>query len=564
MMTTSGYLSSSREGKLPETKMRKIFLDADVDSVLTEKKVNMKKVFEGIKKSDEGIKKCEEKEDQLKKLNDIQKDREVGIGEEKKLTQEHAKGGDGEKESKKDRSKEKEREKEKEVEKEKLSEKEKEREKEKIKKKRNKEKLLEEFNFFEKEKSISFKPTESTVSIDTTKQKLNIFKKLSKSRDTTDSNSPRTSLGTRGVSDAAESSEKVPTAIFDASVAKGPSSLAPCPQSPSPSVNSEVFANEKIKISKKEKKLKTKRERHAFHSEPDEAIDEQPKRKLGKEVFSAEPVCSIEESLESNEQTSFWRTNQHKSKITSNHVVDQPKKKRGRPSRVLTPELEKIEASQPSEPVAPTQTESFIPSIPKPFFPFPPHFSVPGLIPPPFIPNVPFNLLGVPPLGMRSPLGIPPVTISANAGPIVTNASPPPGFYTPPKVDSINKVPLLLSPNTKSHNIVDSLPESADMPLNTTSCEDDTNLAKKKEKRDKKDKEKKKKEKKVKEKVASSDDQERKTKREKKKEKKDKEKDKDKTKDKEETVTVPKITFKFAAAPTSPAQPATPDPTPKM
>ncbi len=548
MMTTSGYLSSSREGKLPETKIRKVFLEAEVDSFSgIEKKVNMKKVFEGIKKPDDSSKKSDEKEDQLKKLNDPQKDREVVSVEEKRLLQEHTKGGDGEKEGKK--LKEKEREKEKEVEKDKLVEKE--REKEKIKKKRNKEKLLEEFNFFEKEKSVSFKPPELSVPVDTTKQKLNIFKKLPKTRDTIDGQLSR-GLVTRVTSDIGEISDKVPGVISDGC---GIKSLS---ETPLPSVNSEALVEEKVRTSKKERKLKNKRDRHDFPSTLDEPVEVQHKRKPGKEVFTGEVVCSIEESLEVSEPTSFGRTSLNKSKTT---VADQPKKKRGRPSRVITPESESNEP-QNSEVVPATQPQSFIPSLPKPFFPFPPHFAVPGLIPPPFIPNVPFNLLGVPPLGLRSPLGISSTNMSTNAGPIVTNASPPPGFYTPPKADSINKVPPLSSPNTKSPNIVDSLPESTDMSLNVTNCEDDSNVMKKKEKRDKKDKEKKKKEKKVKEKI--SDEHERKIKREKKKEKKDKEKDKEKTKEKEETITVPKITFKFAAAPTSPAQPATPDPTPKM
>ena len=66
MMTTSGYLSSSREGKLPETKIKKVCLETELDHSLPfEKKVNMKKVFEGIKKSDESSKKYEERDTKI-------------------------------------------------------------------------------------------------------------------------------------------------------------------------------------------------------------------------------------------------------------------------------------------------------------------------------------------------------------------------------------------------------------------------------------------------------------------------------------------------------------------
>ena len=136
---------------------------------------------------------------------------------------------------------------------------------------------------------------------------------------------------------------------------------------------------------------------------------------------------------------------------------------------------------------------------------------------------------------------------------LIANNSSPTDFCTTSKGDSAHKVLPLPSPTTKSPNIVDSLPESS---LHVDTCEGDVGLSKKKEKRDKKEKEKKKK--KIKGKVSD----ERKAKREKKKEKKDKEKDKEKCKEKEE-ITVPKITFKFAAAPISP-NPSTTDSTPKL
>jgi hypothetical protein len=283
-------------------------------------------------------------------------------------------------------------------------------------------------------------------------------------------------------------------------------------------------------------------------------VDGSNKGRQGTDFFKGDPAGSKEESIVQSDSTSSLKSSQNKLKLMAVHGVDLPKKKRGRPSRMMTPELGE---TQISEVVPPVHAESPIPSIPKSFFPFSPHFPVPGLIPQPFIPNVPFNLLGVPPLGLRSPLGISSSNMLASVGPVATNTSPS-DFCTTPKGDSTNKVPLLPSPTTKSPNIVDSLPES----LNVDTSEGDTSVSKKKEKRDKKEKEKKRKEKKIKAKV--SDEQEKKAKREKKKEKKDKEKDKDKSKEKEE-ITVPKITFKFAAAPTPTSpNPATPEATPKL
>ena len=185
MMTTSGYLSSSREGKLPETKLRKTLTDQDLDSFpVIEKKLNMKKVLEGIKKSDD------RNSDFGKKPTEIPKDREINLSDENKLNREIIKeneetkkerpkekferGKDREserhndlenisdrsyemvkqhdKEKEKDEEKEMEGEKikepEKELDKTKFLDKEKEREKDKLKKKRGKEKLLEEFAFF--------------------------------------------------------------------------------------------------------------------------------------------------------------------------------------------------------------------------------------------------------------------------------------------------------------------------------------------------------------------------------------------------------------------------------
>ena len=557
MMTTSGYLSSSREGKLPETKIKKVCLETELDHSLPfEKKVNMKKVFEGIKKSDESSKKYEERDsDLVKKLNEIIKDREIENEEGKIVQLEETKETDIEKEEKRERNKEKERvrdqekEKEREVEKDRESEKAKkdkivvkEQEKEKMKKKRSKEKLLEEFAFFEKDKSTSFKPSELTT-VDSTKQKLNIFKKLSKTKDVDNHASSRTAVPPthRVPPSGTNEFEKESAALFDEVAFKGLSDVLL-------SSNSEAFFNENPKVSKKERKLKTKNDRYSFVPEV-ETVDGQSKGRSGTDFCKVDSVDSREETILQSDSTSGGgKLSQSKPKMMIGHGVDLPKKKRGRPSRMMTPELGE---TQIAEVVPIVHAES---SIPKSFFPFSPHFPVTGLIPQPFIPNVPFNLLGVPPLGLRSPIGIPSSNMLPSVGLIANNSSPT-DFCTTSKGDSAHKVLPLPSPTTKSPNIVDSLPESS---LHVDTCEGDVGLSKKKEKRDKKEKEKKKK--KIKGKV--SDEQERKAKREKKKEKKDKEKDKEKCKEKEE-ITVPKITFKFAAAPISP-NPSTTDSTPKL
>ncbi|KAI9557157.1 hypothetical protein GHT06_016964 [Daphnia sinensis] len=571
MMTSSGYLSSSREGKLPETKIRKLFFETEPDHVLPEKKINIKKVFEGIKRTEEISKKSDERDsDLVKKFNEILKDRQVETPEEKKPIPEQSKEEDFEKEAKRERNKEKERVREQEKEKERDAEKEtekekektekeksekeksekdkvsgKEQEKDKIKKKRNKEKLLEEFAFFEKGKSMSLKPSEPTTVVDSTKQKLNIFKKIPKSKEL-DNQTTRILSRTENAEP-----EKGSAAVVEESPLKGIPETAVLPSS------SESFSSGKLKISKKDRKQKSKQDRPPFNSEGGIFVDGQDKTKFGKELGKVEPICSKEEQIGPSDLSILGKSGQNKSKMMASPGIEAPKKKKGRPPRVMTPDLSE---SQISEAAPPVHVESPIPPAPKsfipPHLPFPPHFSVPGLIPPPFIPNVPFNLLGVPPLGLRSPLGIPPTNMFSSVGPM-TNV-PPTDFYTQPKGDTMNRMPPMSSSPTKSPNIVDSLPESS---LNMETSEAESIISKKKEKREKKEKEKKKKDKKIKEKMP--DEQERKNKKEKKKEKKEKEKDKEKGKEKEENLTVPKITFKFAAAPSSP-HPLTPDSTPKL
>ena len=529
MMTTSGYLSSSREGKLPETKMRKLFFDSEPENVaVLEKKVNIKKIFEGIKKSDE------KDFDVLNKYN-VQKEREEVIEQERKSQQELIKDGEVNKDVKCDRVKERERDKEKDMDR--LPEKEKDRERDKVKRKRNKEKLLEEFAFFEKDKSFSAKTSE--CSIDSTKQKLNIFKRLTKTREV-DHQPSRSSASIRISTETLDTTDKLLISNSDGCAASSQDDTSPVV------MDNETATNDKSKVSKKERKLKVKKDHSSIFLDFEDRCD-QIRCKIARDPLRSESSMSKGEQ-EQNEEANSTKPTMMKSKNADNQ--DLLRKKR---SRVRVSDVELTQSSQISESVNSSHTESPIPSISKPpFFPFPSHFPVPGLIPTPFIPNVPFNLLGVPPVGLRSPLGISPANISSGVGSLTMNTTPL-GIFTSPKADPNSKISTLSTPVSKSPNIVDSLPESIEVSTKVFT-EEDLISSKKKEKKDKKEKEKKKKEKKIKEKFV--DDHEKKAKREKKKEKKDKEKDKEKLKDRDETVMVPKITFKFSAAPSSSPPPA--------
>ena len=122
MMTTSGYLSSSREGKLPEP--RRLSLEADLEAEPPppiDKKVTMKKIIEGMKRPEETIKKPKEVEEVIEKKPEKVKEKTT----------------------------------------------------EKSKKKR-KEKEMEEFAFFEKKE----KPK-----VQSPKQKLSIFRKMNKPKE---------------------------------------------------------------------------------------------------------------------------------------------------------------------------------------------------------------------------------------------------------------------------------------------------------------------------------------------------------------------------------------------
>ena len=548
-MTSSGYLSSSREGKLPETKIRKFAVDSDANEFhpAAEKKLNMKKVLEGIKKT-------EEKQETVKIQRQILPSAEAGPSSDE-LPAVPVAAIQPERE-------EKEEAKEKEVA---VVEKSKEKEKEKLKKKnRVKEKLLEEFAFFEtpsaasaasasavsstKIESASPSVPDSAAS-SSSKQKLSVFKKFSnKSRDPPESLSPRSLTPSRPLCDSLDRIHHNP-----------PSSgiVAPEGTSGRGGIESKTESEQsdpggKQKSSRKEKKIKN-RKHPAGDPLPELEIPagtvefhEESRRKSAKIGFDPPPEV-LESNIASHKGNKRkMAANASASPSAGNPADGEPhKRKRGRPStRMPTPEVaagreESIRNYSPTDHPHPPDASALHPMLPKPFFPFASaRFAAPGLIPAPFMPpNVPFNLLGVPPIGLRSPLGI-----------------PPSGLMAMP--------PALPEKTQKSPNIVDSLTGSSqDVPLppppppppeSHPADEDSTANVKRKEKKEKKEKEKKKKDKKLKDKTHGGDDAERKAKRDKKKEKKDKEKEKEKSfdfgskRDKEENVTVPKITFKFS------------------
>ena len=534
-MTTSGFLSSSREGKLPEARIYHPPLDLEPEPpVVAEKKVNMKKIFEGIKRNDEQNKKKDAIKEEPIAEKEPEKARAVEVAEN-------------------EREKEKEREKE---------EREREKEKEKAKKKRNKEKVMEEFAFFEKgkEKTLSkdIKPIASeTKTVDPTSQKLSIFRKISKIRDPESLPPSSSSQGVAAPRSFNENLEIASAPVMptdESSVSK--SSRIPIAESLP--VHSFETSSNKPEVDKKERKLKRDRNDFKGNAEP---MKEKKSKKLMKSSGKDQSFSSKEEHFMDQLPHVI---KEEKSNASVSDVVEIPKKKRGRPPRVaMTPEpMEHSHLTGSS----PTPTGLFVPPPPssKPFFPYPPHFSVPGLIPPPLFQNVPFNLLGMP-LGMPPPASI---TYSNRESPVTPRApSPSPLFFTPPqpKGESMNRNMLVTSPTKSPLNIVDSLPESTEMPYDASARDES---GKKKEKRDKKEKEKEKK-KKDKDKEKNSKEEDvgtpcpKKTKKEKKKEKKEKEKDKLKEKEAEALPsTVPKITFKFGAH-ASP-RPQTPESTPKL
>ena len=95
-----------------------------------------------------------------------------------------------------------------------------------------------------------------------------------------------------------------------------------------------------------------------------------------------------------------------------NEVPQQPpKKKRARKDPTAAAAVE-MSMERPQTPEIQTSAASILASS-KPFFPYPNHFPVPGLIPPPLFQNVPFNLLGMPmAAALRPPLNVPALNLS--------------------------------------------------------------------------------------------------------------------------------------------------------
>lgn len=489
-----GFISSSREGKLPEIKSDPTYSDQETHGFehppSIDKKISMKKMIEGIKKLDDGEKKKMDKES------------------EKILDQEQMKEA---------------------------------KEKEKIKKKR-KEKVMEEFAFFDKEKPPTLKTssTETKPLADTTKQKLvgSIFRKNPK---TTKDGSESTGSGVHSPSENSTQPSS--------SGGESKSSIHPTP-------DTSTFQN----ILKKEPKMKLVKFGADRTKSPE--VKEKGVKNISRRDKSSFSWMTPEGLTELEERPGSSTDRSTNEKFVSNDAEPPSKKKRGRPAKVtLTQEPKQNHTPLMQETIPLTSSSPSVHPPTNPFYPFPSHFPVPGLIPPPLFQNVPFNLLGMP-LGLRPPVpSFPPHGGSSLCG----NPSPlaiPAALLTSPRGDSQSK--LASPPKKTPANIVDSLPESSitgessslHLPVNPLS--DVEQPISKKEKREKKDKEKKKKEKKLKMKN-KDDDNERKVKKEKKKEKKDK------SKDREDTApsTVPKITFKFGAAPISP-RPLTPEPTPKV
>ena len=587
MMTTSGYLSSSREGKLPESRMPRPLPESEPEPTqVPEKKVTMRKLIEVFRK-DEATKKNKDTEREEEKEREKEREKE----KEKEREREREEAAEKEKEREKELEKEKEKEKEKEPEKEKEK-------KEKPKRKR-KEKVMEEFNFFDekaKEKApvigkSSSPVVETKLQADPTKQKLNIFRKITKTKEldhqATPSPGPSADRSITPVGTLDKLSQPYQSSSHDESdagrvspaVAPGTPFIPRTPEAPMP------LLPPAKKVVKNERKPKVRKVKAA-----DAQLFPTPQPLPEKMAVREEPPWSAKE-----ETTALWAP---ESVREEPKAKDQPastfdsmsppaKKKRSRPVRVPSDVVPPTSGEPPPTPEMPPPTPPTPTGLTatKPFFPFANPFGAPGLIPPPLFQNLPFNLLGMAP-GLRPPLGLPP-----HLAPLGLAGANLPMFLpqaakieaaavktpSPPK-----PAPLSTAKSPERRDIVDSLPDSGPppppqlpQPAAIGAGDDETLgpaalLNKKKDKREKKekgDKEKKKKEKKFKgdkADVKDDKDKEKKIKKEKKKERKDKEKAKvDVEVSSMAPSTVPKITFKFGAAPNSP-RPATPESTPKL
>lgn len=479
-------------------------MEVEPDVVVAEKKISMKKIIEGIKKTEEPVPLKEEKETTVT-------ENESGPEKETKT---------------------------------------------KSKKKRVKAKVMEEFAFFDKESPPPSKTVlpEPKPPSDPTKQKLNIFRKIHKIKEPDSPTHP--AVGSRP-------SEVVHNEPSVSGIHRETANTVAEPlhtEAVSPIIG-------KQKISKKEQKAKA----FADSMEVDESKSFSAKHAKMITSQNKSPAVSVPEEMEQEKRRnpSKEKTDNEKLPMGKDDFVGSAKKKRGRPTKMpSSPDIPESSYARPiPEAVGPQSVPAAPPSA-KPFFPFPSPFAVPGLIPPPLFQNVPLNLLGLP-LGMsplaapghRAPIPTPPLPMPPSASPLppppLMPRTPSPSLFTPPRSEMNQKLPS--PPKKSSPNIVDSLPEAVRAPMDGPAPTGiyQEGASSKKEKREKKVKEKKKKDKKLKSNEKHEED--RKGKKEKKKVKREK------SREKEEAIasTVPKITFKFGAAPSSP-RPPTPDSTPKL
>merc|ERR1712071_99379 len=195
-----------------------------------------------------------------------------------------------------------------------------------------------------------------------------------------------------------------------------------------------------------------------------------------------------------------------------------PPQKRKRAKHVKGPTATPVEAIE--RPQTPEIRAAQIPAIltgsnlaiNKPFFPFPNHFPVPGLIPPPLFQNVPFNLLGMPlGVGLRPPLGVPPLNLSnqmmarQQSSPLPTPStlpappSPPAQPAQPPQQSFLAKAGDSSKSGSSSGGVFDSLRGGGGggggAMVDSVEASETEEALKKKERKEKKDKVKKKKEK---------------------------------------------------------------------
>ena len=218
-MTTSGYLSSSREGKLPEPRLLSVEADFNREPsppMMEKKVVTMKKIIEGMKRPDESSR----KKDKDKDSEDIVDKKLEKVKEKTEKAAEKSK-----------------------------------------KKRKEKEKEMEEFAFFEKKEKpnkafnvLSSEPAK----VQSPKQKLNIFRKLNKSREA-ESVSPSPVTRPAPLSDHLDSK-----LVHDAPEVEPPATPPGTPLTPrTPSYDVPLTpsssSSSSKKLAKKEKKLKGKK-----------------------------------------------------------------------------------------------------------------------------------------------------------------------------------------------------------------------------------------------------------------------------------------------------------------